>query len=119
DLNRNFRNEGIDRSHNPEFTMLEWYEAYTDYNYQMKQVEDLLSHVAKVITGSTVVTYQGKEVNFTTPWKRWTMMDAIKEYGKVDVNGLSDSALLKKLDDVGYEYDPKKKMSRGEMVAGL
>lgn len=84
EVGKNFRNEGIDRSHNPEFTMLEFYEAYTDYNYQMKQFEDLVSSVCKDITGSTKVQYQGKEIDFTPPWRRLTVMDGIKEYAKID-----------------------------------
>ena len=84
EIGKNFRNEGIDRSHNPEFTMLEFYEAYTDYNYQMTQFEDLVSTVCKEITGSTKVVYQGKEIDFTTPWRRLTVMDGIKEYAAID-----------------------------------
>src|SRR6185503_14143045 len=85
DISRNFRNEGIDRSHNPEFTMLEWYEAYTDYNYQMKQFEDLVAHVCQQVCGSTKIKYQEKEIDFTTPWKRISVVDAIREKTKLDV----------------------------------
>ncbi len=84
EIGKNFRNEGIDRTHNPEFTMLEFYEAYTDYNYQMKQFEDLVSSVCKEINGTTKLTYQGKEIDFATPWRRLTVMDGIKEYAKID-----------------------------------
>lgn len=84
EVGKNFRNEGIDRTHNPEFTMLEFYEAYTDYNYQMKQFEELCSSVCKEITGSYKVQYQGKEVDFTTPWRRLTVMDGITQYAKID-----------------------------------
>lgn len=84
EIGKNFRNEGIDRSHNPEFTMLEFYEAYTDYNYQMTQFEELVATVCKEITGSTKVVYQGKEIDFTVPWRRLTVMDGIKEYALCD-----------------------------------
>ncbi|OFZ31155.1 MAG: lysine--tRNA ligase [Bdellovibrionales bacterium RIFCSPHIGHO2_01_FULL_40_29] len=84
EVGKNFRNEGIDRSHNPEFTMLEFYEAYTDYNYQMTQFEELVSSVAQEITGSMKVMYQDKEVDFTPPWRRLTVMDGIKEFAKID-----------------------------------
>lgn len=84
EIGKNFRNEGIDRSHNPEFTMLEFYEAYTDYNYQMKQFEELVSTVCKEITGSTKVMYQGKEIDFTPPWSRLTVMDGIKQHASID-----------------------------------
>ncbi|MEK6628284.1 MAG: lysine--tRNA ligase [Bdellovibrionota bacterium] len=100
EVGKNFRNEGIDRSHNPEFTMLEYYEAYTDYNYQMKQFEDLVSTVCREITGSTKVVYQGKEVDFATPWRRLTVMDGIKEYAGLDPQNDSalDSYLVKNSD---------------------
>lgn len=97
EVGKNFRNEGIDRSHNPEFTMLEWYEAYTDYHYQMNQFEELVAHLAKTITGSTKVQYQGKEIDFTAPWKRLTVMDGIREYAKVDPDKISESDLLAEL----------------------
>ncbi|MGE3975342.1 MAG: lysine--tRNA ligase [Bdellovibrionales bacterium] len=119
DLNKNFRNEGIDRSHNPEFTMMEWYEAYTDYNYQMKQFEDLVSHVCKEICGSTKITYQGKEIDFTTPWKRISVNDSIKEYAGVDVKALNDAQLKSKLIESGFKEDPKNPLNRGEMIIQL
>lgn len=100
EVGKNFRNEGIDRSHNPEFTMLEFYEAYTDYNYQMKQFEDLVSSVCQKVCGSMKVTYQGKDIDFTPPWRRLTVMDGIKEYAKLDPKdepGLND--YLKKNSD--------------------
>ncbi len=84
EIGKNFRNEGIDRTHNPEFTMLEFYEAYTDYNYQMKQFEDLVSSVCLEITGSMVIKYQDKEINFAPPWRRLTVMDGIIEYAKIN-----------------------------------
>jgi len=86
EVGKNFRNEGIDRTHNPEFTMLEFYEAYTDYNYQMKQFEDLVSSVCFEITGSMVIKYQDKEINFAPPWRRLTVMDGITEYAKINPN---------------------------------
>jgi len=100
EVGKNFRNEGIDRSHNPEFTMLEFYEAYTDYNYQMKQFEELVATVCKEITGSTKVIYQGKEVDFSSPWRRLTVMDGIKEYAGLDPqdDAAIDSYLVKNSD---------------------
>jgi lysyl-tRNA synthetase, class II len=100
EIGKNFRNEGIDRSHNPEFTMLEFYEAYTDYNYQMTQFEVMVSTVCKEITGSTKVVYQEKEVDFTVPWRRLTVMDGIKQYAEInpeDVKAL-DEYLVKNSD---------------------
>ena len=114
EIGKNFRNEGIDRSHNPEFTMLEWYESYTDYNYQMKQFEDLVSHVCKKVKGSTKVSYQGKELDFTTPWRRLSVYDGIKEFGGFDVSEMSESDLFKKVKELGSDLE--KPFSHGEMV---
>lgn len=112
EVGKNFRNEGIDRTHNPEFTMLEFYEAYTDYNYQMTQFEDLVSTVCQEINGSMKVMYQGKEIDFTPPWRRLKVLDGINEYAKVDpqnVGQLDD--FLKKNADKPLQLD---KMSKGE-----
>lgn len=90
---QNFRNEGIDHSHNPEFTMMEWYESYTDYEYQMKQFEELVSTIAKNICESTKIIYQGTEIDFSPPWNRISMLDAIKEIGGFDVEKASDAEI--------------------------
>ena len=76
---KNFRNEGIDRLHNPEFTMIEWYESYKDYEDMMKLTENMISLLAKKICGKTQVEYQGKKIDFKTPFKRIKMADAIKK----------------------------------------
>lgn len=117
DMGKCFRNEGIDRSHNPEFSMVEWYEAYTDYQYQMKQFEDLVAHVAKKICGTTKIKYQGVDIDLTPPWKRLTMVEAIKEYAKVDVEKLNDDEIFKNCKENGSELE--KKVSRGELLAEL
>jgi lysyl-tRNA synthetase, class II len=114
EIGKNFRNEGIDRSHNPEFTMLEWYEAYTDYNYQLKQFEELVAHVCKKVKGATKIIYQGKEIDFTPPWRRLTVYDAIKEFAGFDVAGMSAGDLFKKVKDLGSHLE--KPTSIGEMV---
>ncbi len=125
EIGKNFRNEGIDRTHNPEFTMLEYYEAYTDYNYQMKQFEELVSTLAIKITGSTKVIYQGKEIDFTPPWRRLTIMDGLKEYAKIDGETISEEALLAELKrhpDVYHKVvdsQGKAKVSKGEMLIRL
>lgn len=97
EINRNFRNEGIDKSHYPEFTMVETYQAYADYNDMIQQLEDLVGHCAKVITGGTKIMYQGVPIEFNKPWQRMTMVEAIKTYSGEDfdeVETLDDARAL-------------------------
>ncbi len=94
EINKNFRNEGIDRSHNPEFMLLEWYEAYTDYYYQMEQFTELVNSVVQKIKGSLVVEYQGKKIDFTAPWKRITVYGGLIEYANIDAEKLSFEELV-------------------------
>lgn len=84
EMGKDFRNEGMDIRHNPEFTMIELYEAYTDYNGMMVLAENMISTVCMEVLGSTKVTYQGTEIDFKPPWRRVTMVDAVKEYANVD-----------------------------------
>jgi lysyl-tRNA synthetase class 2 len=114
EIGKNFRNEGIDRTHNPEFTMLEWYEAYTDYKYQMTQFEELVSHLAIAANGSTKLVYQGREIDFKAPWRRLTVNDGIKQYADFDVGGKSAEELWKKARELGS--DTEEPGSRGEMI---
>jgi lysyl-tRNA synthetase class 2 len=111
---KNFRNEGIDRSHNPEFTMLEFYEAYTDYLYQMKQFEELIAHVAKTVTGSTKVMYQGRELDFAPPWRRLTVYDGLREYAGFDPETISEKELFEKIK--GWGSSLEKPSTKGEML---
>lgn len=89
DMGKNFRNEGIDIRHNPEFTMIELYEAYADYNDMMEIMENLVAYVCEKVNGTMKVTYQGTEIDFTPPWRRITMVDAVKEYAGIDFNEVS------------------------------
>jgi lysyl-tRNA synthetase class 2 len=117
EIGKNFRNEGIDRTHNPEFTMMEWYEAYTDYNYQMNQFEELVSSLALKITGSMKVKFQEHEIDFTPPWRRLTVYDGVKQYAGLDpANSTAEDifAALKK-----HGTDREKAGSRGEMLMEL
>ena len=84
EVGRIFRNEGMDPSHNPEFTSIELYEAYIDYHQLMDLVEELYSSLTKKICGSDVITYQGVEINMGSPWQRLTMAEAVKKYAGVD-----------------------------------
>ncbi len=112
EIGKNFRNEGIDRTHNPEFTMLEFYEAYTDYNYQMTQFEELVSSVCKEINGSMKVKFQEKDVDFTPPWRRLTVMDGIKQYAEIDPdNEPALAEYLKKHSDKPVKLE---NLSKGE-----
>lgn len=84
EINRNFRNEGISTKHNPEFTMLELYQAYGDYEDMMEITENLISTVAKKVLGTTTIKYEEQEINLATPWKRLPMLKAVKEYSGLD-----------------------------------
>ena len=80
EINRNFRNEGLSVRHNPEFTMMEFYAAYTDYEWLMYFTEDCIQKVAEDITGSNLVTYQGKQIDFSKSFDRLTLVQAILKY---------------------------------------
>lgn len=84
DMGKNFRNEGIDIRHNPEFTMIELYEAYADYTDMMEIMENMVAYACQKVNGTTKVTYQGTEIDFTPPWRRLTMVDAVKEYASIN-----------------------------------
>ncbi len=86
EIGRVFRNEGMDTKHNPEFTLLELYEAYTDYEHIMNLTEDLYRHVAQAVLGTGVVEYDGATLDFSTPFERISMVDAVKKYAGVDFN---------------------------------
>jgi lysyl-tRNA synthetase, class II len=104
EIGKDFRNEGIDRTHNPEFTMLEFYEAFADYNDMMELVEDLIgSIVAELSGGSRVVTFQGVELDFTPPFRRLPFLAALQEYGGIDAGQMDDSQLAARAAAAGIE----------------
>ena len=88
DMGKNFRNEGMSVRHNPEFTMIELYEAYADYNDMMAITENMIAYVCEKVNGTTKVTYQGTEIDFKPPWRRITMVDAVKEHAGIDFNDI-------------------------------
>ena len=93
EISKDFRNEGMDKSHNPEFTMLEVYVPYRDYLWMMGMVESMMAEVARAVNGSLKVTIGGNKIDFTPPWKRLTMAGAIKTYTDVDITGMSEADL--------------------------
>ncbi len=108
ELNRNFRNEGISPRHNPEFTMIEIYQAYVDYNEMMALVENMVSTVAMAVLGTTKVTFQGKELDLTPPWDRKTMLGAVLEYTGVDFSDIFDAKQAQKMaDELGVAVEGK------------
>ncbi|MCX8179301.1 MAG: lysine--tRNA ligase [Candidatus Aenigmarchaeota archaeon] len=117
EIGPDFRNEGIDTKHNPEFTMMEFYWAYADYNDNMKLTEELYSSIVKEIKGGYKIRYQGKEIDFTPPWKRITMEDAIREFGGVDVAGKSEEQLRKLVKAKKIEIGED--ATRGEIIGIL
>lgn len=120
EMGKNFRNEGIDVKHNPEFTMIELYEAYSDYNDMMKLTEDLISDVCLKVCGSMKVNYQGTEIDFTPPWRRVTMLDAVREYSGVDFNTLTLEDSYKIAKEHNLEF--KKSLndcSKGEVLNAM
>lgn len=116
EMGRQFRNEGMDVKHNPEFTTMEVYEAYTDYEGMMNLTEDLISTVAKEVLGTTKVTYQGEEVDLAPGWARMTMMESIKKYAGIDfAQTTTDQEAEALAKSVGVEVE--KGMSRGEIIS--
>jgi lysyl-tRNA synthetase class 2 len=93
EFSRNFRNEGMDRTHNPEFTILEWYTAYKDYYWMMEITENLLEKIALKLHGTTEVTVGDKKISFKAPFKRITIFDAIKENTGIDISEKDETAL--------------------------
>ena len=109
-----FRNEGMDRTHNPEFTSMEIYVAYKDYIWMMEMVEQLLEKVTQTIHGDTQVTVGGKKIDFAGPYRRLTMFDSIKEYTGIDVSELDEDGLRKVCGQLKIEVDAS--MGKGKLI---
>jgi lysyl-tRNA synthetase class 2 len=108
EINRNFRNEGLSTRHNPEFTMLEFYQAYATYNDLMDLTEEMISWLTEEVNGSMEVTYQGQAVNLAPPWKRYTMDEALIEVAGLDPQLLNDpEALIKLAKESDIELEPQ------------
>ena len=111
EIGRVFRNEGVDTRHNPEFTLMELYQAYTDYEGMMELTESMFRYLAEKVCGGTKISYNGIEIDFGKPFERLTMNDAIKKYTGIDFDQVEDDAAAKKLADehnIAYEERHKK-----------
>ncbi len=125
EIGKVFRNEGIDRTHNPEFTLLEAYAAYWDYNDMMRVVETLFEKIALTLHNTTRIVFQPEgnmepvEIDLKTPWRRMTMKESIKVYSGIDVDLLNDEEIRSILIESGLKRDEVKKASRGLLIAHL
>ena len=117
EIGRLFRNEGMDLKHNPEFTSMELYSAYEDYNDMMNITEEMISTIAKDVCGTTKITYQGQEIDLTPSWKRISMIDSIKEVTGIDFNTInSDEEAVKLAEERGMEFADETKRTRGDVI---
>jgi lysyl-tRNA synthetase class 2 len=94
EIGHDFRNEGVDRTHNPEFTQMEMYQAYADYNDMMRLYEEMVAYIAREVVGQTRIVYQGQEIEFAPPWKRIPLLEAIRQGSGIDVEAHRDPAAL-------------------------
>lgn len=118
EIGRVFRNEGISTKHNPEFTMFELYEAYADYEDMMALTEELVSYVAQKTLGTTEITYQGQVINLAPPWKRMTMMEAVKKYTGVDFAQIQTDEEARAV-GAKFEIDVEKNPTRGKILSEM
>ena len=114
EFSKNFRNEGMDRTHNPEFTAMEIYVSYKDYNWMMDFTEKLLEHCAMAVNGTTEATFGDHKVDFKAPYKRVTMTDAIIEFTGFDITGKSEAELFEAAKGMGIEVDET--MGKGKLI---
>jgi len=119
EIAKNFRNEGLSRFHNPEFTMLEFYAAYFDYEDVMRLTEELLVHTVDQVCGGGPVHFGGHEIRFTRPFARFTMYDALRQIGGVDVEALDDEGLRAEVRRLGVAAGEARAMGRGRLIDEL
>ena len=114
---KDFRNEGMDRTHNPEFTVMEIYIAFKDYNWMMGFTEEIIEKAAMDIHGTTEITYGGKKISLKAPYKRISMLDSIRENTGVDITGLDEKDLRSVCDTLGVPHD--KTMGKGKLIDAI
>lgn len=114
EFSRNFRNEGMDRTHNPEFTAMEIYVSYKDYNWMMAFTEEMLERICLDVLGTTKVNIAGREIDFKAPYKRVTMCDAIKEHTGIDISGMDETQLREVCKKMDIEVDDS--MGKGKLI---
>lgn len=114
EIGKMFRNEGMDRTHNPEFTGMEIYVAYKDYIWMMEMVEDLIEKITLTVHGKTILKVADKEIDFAGPYRRLTMFDSIKEYAGIDVSEMDEVGLRKVCADLGIQVDNS--MGKGKLI---
>jgi lysyl-tRNA synthetase class 2 len=117
EISKSFRNEGMDRNHNPEFTMLELYQAYADYNDIMELYENLLNSVSKEVLGSAKFEFEGNQIDLTPPWRRLPLLDSIKEYAGADVANKSEEEIRKIASDLNVKEDLSR--SKGKLIEAI
>jgi lysine--tRNA ligase len=117
EFSRNFRNEGMDRTHNPEFTAMEIYVSYKDYDWMMSFTEQMLEHICLSVLGTTKVKVGEREIDFKAPYRRVTMLDAIKEHTGIDVSGMNEDELRATCKSLGIEVDDT--MGKGKLIDEL
>ena len=117
EFSRNFRNEGMDRTHNPEFTCMEIYVAYKDYRWMMQMTEQMIEHICQEVLGSTTIQVGEHTIEFKPPYRRLTMIDAIQEYGGVNIDGMDEVELRKVCQAKGVEIDET--MGVGKLIDEL
>ena len=117
EFSRNFRNEGMDRTHNPEFTAMEIYVSYKDYDWMMSFTEQMLEHICLSVLGTTKVKVGEREIDFKAPYRRVTMLDAIKEHTGIDVSGMNEEELRATCKSLGIEVDDT--MGKGKLIDEL
>jgi lysyl-tRNA synthetase, class II len=114
---KDFRNEGMDRTHNPEFTVMEIYIAYKDYNWMMNFTEEIVKKATLDLNGKTEIVYEDKVINLNPPYKKISMLDSIKENTGIDISGLDEAMLLKVCDELGIAHNPT--MGKGKLIDAI